>query len=97
MAENGFCRYCGNKVTSDNRFCPNCGANSGSQFGVGSDNVNTSNFQNINYNKILNEEPNEEKNITFVCSLEENIDEIDSKQIISNEKKRIKNLIKKSD
>lgn len=42
-------------------------------------------------------EPNEEKNITFVCSLEENIDEIDSKQIISNEKKRIKNLIKKSD
>lgn len=50
MAENGFCRYCGNKVTSDNRFCPNCGANLGSQFGVGSDNVNTSNFQNINYN-----------------------------------------------
>lgn len=41
--------------------------------------------------------PNEEKNITFVCSLEENIDEIDGKLIISNEKKRIKNLIKKSD
>ena len=41
--------------------------------------------------------PNEEKNITFVCSLEENIDEIDSKQIISKEKKRIKSLVRKSE
>ena len=38
----------------------------------------------------------EEKNITFVCSLEENIDEIEAKQIIGNEKRRITSLVKKS-
>ena len=40
--------------------------------------------------------PDEKKNITFVCSLEENIDEIDAKQIIKNEKTRIKRQIKAS-
>ena len=33
----------------------------------------------------VNIEPGEEKEISFICSLEENIDEIDSKQMISNE------------
>jgi len=41
--------------------------------------------------------PNEEKNVTFICSLEENIDEIDGIKIIDKEKKRIKNLINKSE
>ena len=37
-------------------------------------------------------EPNEEKNISFICSLEENIDEIDYKQIINNEIIRLNNI-----
>ena len=40
--------------------------------------------------------PDEQKEITFVCSLEENIDEIDGKQVIKNEKARIKKQIKES-
>lgn len=42
--------------------------------------------------------PNEEKYITFACSLDEiKIDRKDGKKIIKNEKKRIKQLIDKSD
>ena len=42
-------------------------------------------------------EPGEEKYITFACSLDENkIDRKDGKKIITNEKKRIKQLIDKS-
>lgn len=42
--------------------------------------------------------PNEEKYITFACSLDEiKIDRKDGKKIIQNEKKRIKQLIDKSD
>ena len=37
-------------------------------------------------------EPNEEKNISFICSMEENIDEIDYKQIINNEIIRVNNI-----
>ena len=40
--------------------------------------------------------PNEEKCITFICSLEKNIDQIDGNQIIKNEKARIKKQIKQS-
>ena len=40
--------------------------------------------------------PNEKKEITFVCSLEENIDEIDASKIIKNEKARIRKQIKES-
>ena len=39
---------------------------------------------------------NEEKEISFICSLEENIDEIDPKQLISNEIIRQSNLYNKS-
>ena len=38
--------------------------------------------------------PNEEKEISFVCSLEENIDELDINKVISNEKKRIAKIFK---
>lgn len=37
-------------------------------------------------------EPNEEKYITFVCSLEENIEEIDGKEVISKEVVRLSEL-----
>ena len=37
-------------------------------------------------------ESNEEKNISFICSMEENIDEIDYKQVINNEIIRINNI-----
>ena len=37
-------------------------------------------------------EPNEEKDISFVCSMEENIDEIDYKKVINNEIIRINNI-----
>ncbi len=37
--------------------------------------------------------PNEEKNISIVCSLEENIDEIDAKTVINNEIKRLDKII----
>ena len=40
----------------------------------------------------INIEPNEEKFITFVCSLEENIDEIEGKEVISKEVMRISEL-----
>lgn len=38
-------------------------------------------------------EPNEEKYVTFVCSLEENIDEIDGKDIINKEIVRLSEII----
>ena len=41
-------------------------------------------------------EPNTEKNITFVCSLEENIEEIKGTDIIKNEIARVDKLIKNS-
>ncbi len=41
--------------------------------------------------------PKENKKLTFVCSLEENIEEIDAEDIIKKEKKRIDELVKKSD
>ena len=41
-------------------------------------------------------EPNEEKNISFICSMEENIDEIDYKQVINNEIIRINNIYNNS-
>lgn len=37
--------------------------------------------------------PNEEKEISFICSLEENIDEIDAREVINNEIVRINELI----
>ena len=37
--------------------------------------------------------PNEEKNIYFVCSLEDNIEELDTKKVINNEIVRINNII----
>lgn len=39
----------------------------------------------------------EEKEISFVCSLEENIDEIDVKDLIKNEEKRINEIYKNSE
>lgn len=41
--------------------------------------------------------PNEEKEITLVCSLEENIDEIDAKTVINNEIKRLDKIIENTD
>ena len=41
-------------------------------------------------------EPNEEKDISFICSLEENIDEIDYKDIINHEIIRINNVYNES-
>ncbi len=41
-------------------------------------------------------EPNEEKEIAFVCSMEENIDEINYKQIFNNEIIRINNIYNES-
>lgn len=41
-------------------------------------------------------EPNEEKEISIICSLEENIEEIDIKKIIDDETKRINTLVKNS-
>ena len=38
--------------------------------------------------------PNEEKNITFICSLEENIEEINADKVIAKEEKRIQKLVK---
>ena len=40
--------------------------------------------------------PNEEKKITFTCSLENNIEEIDGKEVISDEKKRLNKIVKES-
>ena len=42
-------------------------------------------------------EPNEEKNITFVCSLEQNIEEIDAKDLINKEIVRLSTLIYNTD
>ena len=39
--------------------------------------------------------PNEEKEISFVCSLEENIDELDVKKLIIKEKQRISKILEK--
>ena len=41
--------------------------------------------------------PNEEKEISFVCSLEENIDELDVNKVIVNEKKRIAKILKNTE
>ena len=41
----------------------------------------------------INIYPNEEKDITFVCSLEENIDEIDAIDVINNEVKRLSEIV----
>ena len=38
--------------------------------------------------------PNEEKEISFICSMEENIEELDVKKIIKQEEKRIANITK---
>ncbi len=43
------------------------------------------------YNIKIN--PNEEKNITFVCSLEENIDEVDAQKVIDEEIERLDKII----
>ena len=43
-----------------------------------------------------NIEPNEQKEISVICSLEENIDEIDAIEIIEKEIRRLKKLIKDS-
>ena len=40
--------------------------------------------------------PNEEKEISFVCSLEENIDELDVKKLIIKEKQRISKILEGS-
>lgn len=40
--------------------------------------------------------PGEEKKVTFVCSLEENIEEIDAEKIIKKEEKRIEKIVKAS-
>ena len=45
----------------------------------------------------VNLSPNEEKNITFVCSLEENIEEIDSMEVISKEVARLGKIIANTD
>ena len=41
----------------------------------------------------INLEPNEEKEITFVCSLEENIEEIDGIKVINKELLRMTGII----
>lgn len=41
-------------------------------------------------------EPNEEKDISFICSMDENIDEIDYKELFNNEIIRINNIYNKS-
>ena len=41
--------------------------------------------------------PNEEKEVCFICSLENNIEELDTKKVIDNEIIRMNNLIIKSD
>ena len=41
-------------------------------------------------------EPGEEKNISFICSLEENIDNLDAQTIITNEEQRISQTINES-
>lgn len=41
--------------------------------------------------------PNEEKEISFVCGLEENIEEIDVKDLINKEIKRLDNVIEKTE
>ncbi len=42
-------------------------------------------------------EPNEEKEISFICSLEENIEEIDVKKLIQKEKERLDKIIKNTE
>lgn len=45
----------------------------------------------------INLVPNEEKEVTFVCSLEENIDEIDAKEVINQEIRRLDKIIDASE
>ena len=45
----------------------------------------------------INLEPREEKEISIVCSLEENIDELNAKNIINKEKQRIDKLVVESE
>ena len=45
----------------------------------------------------INLKPNEEKEISFVCSLEENIDELDVNKVILSEKKRIEKILKNAE
>ena len=45
----------------------------------------------------INLEPREEKEISIVCSLEENIDELNAKNIINKEKERIDKLVVESE
>ena len=40
--------------------------------------------------------PGEEKKVTFVCSLEENIEEIDAEKVIKKEEKRVEKIVKAS-
>ena len=40
--------------------------------------------------------PNEEKQITFVCSLEENIEEVDAEKVITKEEKRVQKIVKET-
>lgn len=42
-------------------------------------------------------QPNEEKEISFICSLEENIEEINAKDLIKKEEKRLKKIVEKAD
>lgn len=42
-------------------------------------------------------QPNEEKEISFICSLEENIEEINAKDLIEKEEKRQKSIVEKAD
>lgn len=44
----------------------------------------------------VNIEPNEQKEISIICSLEENIDEIEAPEIIEKEIKRLKKIVKDS-
>ena len=44
----------------------------------------------------INLEPGEEKEISFICSLEENIESVDAKLLITKEKTRISKIIKSS-
>lgn len=45
----------------------------------------------------VNLKPNEEKKITFVCSLEDNIDELDSDKVISDEIKRLNKIVEQTE
>lgn len=44
----------------------------------------------------INIQPKEEKEISFICSLEDNIDEINTKEVIQKEIKRVDKIVKES-